>query len=105
MKKLPLLFLIVFVSACTKDRMPVTDDVFAFGTGYGECSGDCARLYQISQAKLYPDNISNFYNGQVTFSTTPLPDSSYQHAKSLPAMIPQYLLLHPNETLGCPDCY
>jgi hypothetical protein len=72
MKKVPLFFLLIFISACTKEHMPLTDDQFVFGTGYGECMGDCARLYQIRQGGLYPDNIFRLYNTPVTFSTSPI---------------------------------
>jgi len=106
MKKLAPFFLLLLLSACAKEKMPGSeDDLFAFGTGYGFCAGDCAHLYQIRQEKLYPDNINNLYLDPITFAGTPLPDSSYQHARALPSALPDYLLQHPNQTFGCPDCY
>jgi len=97
---------LLLASACEKEHCAVTeDDIFVFGTWYGECAGDCAGLYEIRHGKLYPDNINNLYLDSVTFSNVPLPDSSYQHARSLPGLLPNYLIQHPNETLGCPDCY
>jgi hypothetical protein len=106
MKIIAFFCLLLLFNACEKEHTCVTqDDVFVFGTGYGFCAGDCAHLFQIRHGKLYADNIDNLYLDSVTFSKVALPDSMYQHARALPGLLPPYLMQHPNEVLGCPDCY
>ena len=77
---------------------------FAFGTAYGECAGNCATFYSISNKKIFPDDMQ-YYTGQLVFKTTALTNDKYLLAKQLIDNFPAYLKNNPDQTFGCPDCH
>jgi hypothetical protein len=98
--------LFVLLASCkVKDNTiePSQTEYFIFGTGYGECVGNCSHFFQISNSKIYPDDMLGAYT-QMKFSSTPLSNDKYLLAKSLLDSLPQYLTNNPNITIGCPDC-
>lgn len=95
--------LIAMISSCLKEDT-YRVEYFAFGTAYGECTGDCAKFFLIMDGKIYPD-ISATYEGRVVFGDSALPDDKYLFAKPLITNFPSYLLFFPDSTFGCPDCH
>ncbi len=102
-----LLAVAVTLNSCEKSADSfdsTTVDYLAFGTSYGMCTGDCAKLFSISNKQLFPDNMNYYYSGQISFSSTPEPETKYQLAKELLENFPVYLINHADTTYGCPDC-
>ena len=97
-----LLTMSILTAACEKDETTV-DEYFYFGTSHGMCANDCAKFYQLTDGKVYADNVTR-YNGKVTFQSTPLADSAYQMAVNIQKNFPEYLGNRPDTTFGCPDC-
>lgn len=83
---------------------PSSVEHFSFGTSYGMCIGDCAKLFAIANGQLFPDTLSTHYTGTVGFSSKPLADAKYQLAKELLDNFPVYLYNYADTTFGCPDC-
>jgi hypothetical protein len=76
---------------------------FVFGVSYNECSGDCTHYYLLTDGKIYPDNVDNSRK-KIKYKNVSMSDDKYRAAKKLQDALPDYLLDHPNETFGCPDC-
>ncbi|MGE5457583.1 MAG: hypothetical protein ACM3RX_04450 [Methanococcaceae archaeon] len=96
--------LILLILSCTKDEL-LKDNYFVFGSAYGECTGDCATFFLMENDKIYPDNMSSYYNSTLTFKNDPLPQSKYDLSEVLIDDFPKYLTDNPNQTFGCPDCH
>lgn len=88
--------------SCHKDELS-GNDYLIFGTAYGECTGDCAVFYKITDQKIYQDNM-DYYSGTFSFESSELSNEKYNIAKVLAEDIPDYLLNNPDKTFGCPDC-
>ncbi len=106
MKKYILIFILILkLVSCQIDEhnKPTNTDYFIFGTGYGECIGNCSHYYSINNGKIYSDDMLAAYE-LMKFSNTPLSNEKYLLAKPLLDSFPQYLKNNPNITIGCPDC-
>lgn len=107
MKKSLFLLLVLFLG-CKKDPVAkFAPDYVIFGTSYGECGGDCARLFKLENQNLYPDDGIEYLmqnGGDIPFMTQSLPADKVALAESLKNQIPASLLDEPEEVLGCPDC-
>ncbi len=106
-----LLTLIYSISlvGCKKDPLPGLDgsDYFVFGHFYGECQGEqCIEIFKVTPDKLQEDskdhypNRTDFYIGEYKDLST----LKYQKAKDLVTLLPDSLLLKPNQEFGCADC-
>jgi hypothetical protein len=78
-------------------------DTFIFGTDGGSLPGNYT-YFKIENEKVYRNKA--FAPGQETilFGSNQLPDDKYLLAKELKESFPGYLLSHPNQTFGCPNC-
>ncbi len=78
-------------------------DTFIFGTDGGSRPGNYT-YFKIENEKVYRNKA--FAPGQETilFDSNPLPDDKSLLAKELKESFPGYLLNHPNQTFGCPNC-
>ncbi len=108
MKKLLCCCLIsVLFITCKKENETQTSPVkylsFVFGTNYNYCVSNCARLFLLAEEKIYP-GVTNRLTTPFQFSNTPLSNDKYLLTKELTEKFPNYLLEHPNSTIGCPDC-
>ena len=103
---LPVFALLVY--ACSKpSTVPQGEgEHFVIGKAYGMCQGDCATFYSIENGIAYTDDMKYFYRteNELKFKTNALPADKYKKIKKLAGQIPQYLIGHPNQTFGCPDC-
>lgn len=108
MKK-SLFLLILLLPACKKETASpfVAADSFIFGTSYGECGGDCARLFKLENDHLYPDDNVKYLpqaGDPVPFQSQSLPSDKVALAKTLLAEAPAGLYGETQEIIGCPDC-
>lgn len=83
-------------------KAPATD-TFIFGIDGGSLPGNYT-YFKIKNEKVYRNK--SFAAGQETilFDTNPLASDKYLLAKELKENLPNYLLSHPNQTFGCPNC-
>lgn len=82
-------------------------EYFAFGTAYGECGGDCARIFKLQGEQLFPDEgveYLNYASSEIPFQTTSLPSDKVALAKTLLGKVSSELLSEPVGSIGCPDC-
>ena len=81
-------------------------EYFIFGTAYGECIGDCAKIFQLEGGKLFADDGLEYfiYKDVVPFQTTSLPAEKIVIAEKLLEQFPTALLDEANGQIGCPDC-
>ena len=100
------LFSCVLFFACDKDEK-ISDDVFTFGAYAGECFGNCATLYQLTETELFADNVEYFNLDfeELEFSSIPMEDSKFQLAKDFYNEIPTELSESDSNTFGTPDAY
>lgn len=108
MKPIVAVFLIgLLFTACRKDQLEAPCgpdyDSFLFGITYKNCDSNCARLFSIAHDQLFAAAPNNGKQGAI-FQPNPLSNDKYLVAKQLTDNLPDYLLEHPNSTLGCPDC-
>lgn len=103
-----LIFLVALAAlGCSNEKLAGETDMtgqFVFGVSYGFCAGDCAHFYRLKDGELFADNMDRFTGDNYVFNSTTLTNEKYQKAKELFDSFPQYLMEHPNETIGCPDC-
>ena len=108
MKKSLFLLLVLFLG-CKKDPSEqINPDHFIFGTAYGECAGDCARLFKLEDEKLFPDDgvvYLNYNGADIPFQTQSLATDKVALAESLLSQMPAALLNETEEQIGCPDCH
>jgi hypothetical protein len=97
------LFLSILFSSCERNNIDQEDSLI-FGEAYGFCVGDCAHFFQIKDNNLLRDNEDRYAGDIPTFEAKPLSGPDYELANALLTNFPQYLVDHPNQTLGCPDC-
>lgn len=99
---------VLLLNSCMEERPSNNKDYLIVGITSGMCSGDCATLFLLQDGKVYPDKETEYsfqQAAQPKFSASPLHDTTYQFAAGLLlAGFPDYLTLHPDTTLGCPDC-
>jgi hypothetical protein len=88
--------------SCEKDNQLSGNDYFIFGTAHGECIGNCAIFYKITEDKLYIDDMD--YLAEFVFLPEPLSYEKYLLTIGLVEDMPEYLSENPDETFGCPDC-
>ena len=98
----PFILLLALCSCENEQSSPQASIIF--GEAYGFCTGDCAHFFQINGDKIFQDDLNRYFGEYPTFSSTHLPSSKFELAKSLLDNFPNYLLDHPNQTYGCPDC-
>ena len=81
-------------------------EYFIFGTAYGECSGDCAKIFRLEGGKLFADDGLEYfiYKDEVPFQTTSLSAEKVDIAAELSQQFPMALLEEANGSIGCPDC-
>lgn len=80
-------------------------EYFIFGTAYGECVGDCAKIFQLEGGKLFADDVVEHLTSEnVTFQTTSLSAEKVAIAAELSQQFPAALLDEANGQIGCPDC-
>lgn len=105
MKLLNILILssIILFASCERNNLDAEVSLI-FGEAYGFCGGDCAHFFQIKSNHLFKDNMDRYTGDIPTFEETSLSQTDYVLAKTLLDGFPQYLLDHPNQTFGCPDC-
>jgi hypothetical protein len=103
------IFVLLFTASCSKPgtKIPQGDsEYYVIGKAYGMCQGDCATFYSIKQGNAYADDMTRFYRteNELKFKSSPMAADKYKKIKALSGKIPQYLIDHPNQTFGCPDC-
>ena len=81
-------------------------EYFIFGTAYGMCIGDCAKIFQLEGQNLFPDDGLErmIHKDDVPFQTTSLPAEKVAIAAELSQQFPLALLDEANGQVGCPDC-
>ncbi len=87
---------------------PETGDFeyFIFGTAYGECMGDCAKIFQLEGGKLFADDVvEHLTTENVTFQNTSLSAEKIAIAEELLERFPTALSNEANGQVGCPDCH
>lgn len=108
MKKSLFLLFVLFLG-CKKDPIvQVAPDRFIFGSAYGECIGDCARLFKLENQKLFPDDgvVHLSYNSDDhPFQSQDLAADKVALAESLLAQLPAGLMNETEAVIGCPDCH
>jgi len=81
-------------------------EYFIFGTAYGMCMGDCAKLFKLEDGKLYADDVvEHLTNENVTFQNTALTADKATLAAELRTKVPAALFSETSDRIGCPDCY
>jgi hypothetical protein len=106
MKTLSLLFAVLLMSSCKKEKNN-SSDYIVFGTYYGECGGEqCIEIYKLTSNALFEDSKDNYpasgiYNG--TFSTK-RSATDFALVSNLESTIPASLLNDTSAVIGCPDC-
>ena len=82
--------LALVVLSCGKKEIAVAPTPhFVFGTSYANCLSNCDRYYAVRDVL---DNAA-------------LPSPKNEIATKLLQDLPAYLLSHPDQTFGCPDCH
>lgn len=80
-------------------------EYFIFGTAYGECAGDCARIYKLQGSQLFADDgLEYLTSAQVNFQSNALSSDKVALATALWEKFPNDLLDQPSGNIGCPDC-
>lgn len=81
-------------------------EYFIFGTAYGECMGDCAKIFQLEGQQLFADDGLEYflYKDNVPFQATSLSAEKVAIAAELSQQFPAALLDEANGSIGCPDC-
>lgn len=104
MKNQFLILILVVVSSCSQEKEPQLGDSLVFGVAYGFCVGDCAHFYNLNDGQLFKDNVDRYEGTEPTFDEAPLTADQYELAQALLPSIPEYLISHSDQTIGCPDC-
>lgn len=94
---------------CGCEPPPEAGDLqyFIFGTAYGECGGDCARIFKLQGEQLFPDEgveYLNYSSPEIPFQSNSLGADKVALAKTLLDKIPSDLRSQPTGPIGCPDC-
>ncbi|MFN8317235.1 MAG: hypothetical protein U0T32_12380 [Chitinophagales bacterium] len=106
MRILSLLFAVLLMSSCKKEKSNCTDYI-VFGTYYGECGGEqCIELYKLTSTELFEDSKDNYpatgiYNGTFSIKRS-VPD--FALVSNFESTIPTSLLNDTSAVIGCPDC-
>ena len=111
MKKMLILAAVALCFGCHQepctDPFPDTGDFeyFIFGTSYGECGGDCAKIFKLEGSQLFADDgLEYLSTEEVPFQTTGLSFEKRTLAVELSQQLPTDLLTETNGQIGCPDC-
>jgi hypothetical protein len=100
-----LLLLALVVLSCSKKDVTVdAAPHFLFGTSYGNCPGECDRYYAIKDGQVYRVE-GEYYPGPLVVTNATIASDKAQIAHKLLQDLPSYLISHPDETYGCPDCH
>ncbi len=85
-----------------RSKAPATD-TFIFGADGGSLPGNYT-YFKIENEKVFRNKA--FAPGQETilFDSNQLSNDKYLLTKELKEIFPGYLLSHPNQTFGCPNC-
>jgi hypothetical protein len=106
MRTLSLLFAVLLISSCKKEKNNACDYI-VFGTYYGECGGEqCIELYKLTATELLEDSKDSYpatgiYNGNFSIKRSL---SDFVLASNLESTIPASLLNNTDSVIGCPDC-
>jgi hypothetical protein len=80
-----------------------------FGIKYGECVYRCAHIYQLQGESLYKEDVVNYisnpFQQNFVFNTTPMSEHHYSNAKILLDSFPNALLNSAVKTFGTPDSH
>ncbi|HPG07736.1 MAG: hypothetical protein KDC59_13575 [Saprospiraceae bacterium] len=99
------LLMFAFTLACSKDEIALgKGDSFVFGVYHGFCANECVTLFKLENDKLYLDEMNRLDPENLVFSSSPLPDSSFQKAMKIWELFPEQLLSEP-EQIGIPDAH
>jgi len=93
--------------SCKKDSAELIlnpDDYLIFGTFYGECTGNCVKLFKIQNNKLFEDDTDGLTLEEIPFKDKALETAKFEIAKDLIPSFPNDLLASEKRTYGCPDC-
>jgi hypothetical protein len=77
-------------------------DYFVFGKNHLNCICNMIGIsyYMMNDGKVYPE----FLTDQLFSKNTAMPDSDYIKVQPLIDQLPDYLLEHPNLSVGCTNC-
>ena len=78
-------------------------DTFIFGVDGGSLAGNYT-YFKIESEKVYRNVAFTPNQETILFNTNSLLNDKYLLAKELKGNFPNYLLSHPNQTFGCPNC-
>lgn len=105
-------FIIVFITFagffCKKisflrNNKTSATDTFIFGTDGGSLPGNYT-YFKIKNEKVYRNQPFTAGQETILYNTNPLANDKYLLTKELKENFPRYLLSHPNQTFGCPNC-
>ena len=100
-----LLLLALVVLSCGKKEIAVAPTPhFVFGTSYANCLSNCDRYYAVRDGHVYRAN-GEYNPGPLVLDNAALPSPKSEIATKLLQDLPAYLLSHPDQTFGCPDCH
>lgn len=97
------LVMLLFLSSCSEDNLDNLD-YFAFGNSFGMCQGNCATFFLIKDKSIYPDDMDFYTGSSLKFKAEVLSNEKYDLAQELIENFPDYLIINPDKTFGCPDC-
>lgn len=87
----------------SQQKSEATSDTFIFGVEGGLRPGNYS-YFKIQNERIYSSKAYTAGQDAVAFNTDPLASEKYMIAKKLKENFPDYLLAHPNQTFGCPNC-
>lgn len=85
-----------------EDKTPATG-FFIFGTDGGLLPGNYT-FFKIEGDKIYRNKAYTPRQETILYNTNSLANDKYLLAKELQDDFPGYLLNHPDQTFGCPNC-
>jgi len=109
MKKIFIILMIVLAGFfCkkinTEQKSKKTEaDTFLFGVDGGLRPGNYT-YFKIQEEKIYRNQPYTVGQETILFDTNSLEHNKYLLSKELKEDFPDYLLNHPNQTFGCPNC-
>lgn len=98
-------FFTIVISSCKKDdgnEHLITVSSLSFGKA-AFAAETTLKYYKLTPYEIYQDSTVG-PNGQIFFSSVPLNHEKQLIARHLLERLPGYLIEHPNQTFGCPNC-